>query len=449
MSWPTAATPRLVPSALPLTLRFYRALTAAAVPFAPWWLNKRLRRGKENQARLGERYGHSQLARPRGPLVWIHGASVGEFTTVLPLIDRMRKSAVEVLVTTGTVTSANLAAQRLRPDVVHQFLPLDAPRFVRRFLDHWRPDIVLFAESDLWPNFIVELHRRGIPLILINGRMSARSFSSWRYLRRTIRSLLTRFDLCLVRTPDDAMRFGALGAPRITTTGNLKLDVPAPPADATGLSALQAAVGERPVVLAASTHPGEETAVIEAHRQLRQSFPKLLSVIVPRHPERGSDVAGLAKANGLNPRLRSHNELPDAACGIYVADTIGELGLFYRLAPVVFIGGSLVRHGGQNPIEAAKLGAAIVHGPHVGNFSDIYAALDKAHGAAVVTDSAKLALRIGAWLGEPNERERFAQAARGVVDGLGGAMDRTAAAVEPYLMQLRLEHHEATQHRHA
>ena len=199
-----------------------------------------------------------------------------------------------------------------------------------------------------------------------------------------------RFDLCLARTPADGARFSELGAPRVVTSGNLKLDVPAPPADARALEALKAAIGGRPVIAAASTHAGEETAVIEAHRRLRKNFPGLLTLIAPRHPDRGAGVAQIAGAAGLKTAVRSFGELPDAATEIYVADTMGELGLIYRLAPIVFIGGSLIPHGGQNPIEAAKLGAVILHGPHVGNFAEIYAALDAAHGAEPVADAGRL-----------------------------------------------------------
>jgi 3-deoxy-D-manno-octulosonic-acid transferase len=434
---------------LPATLRLYRAATAAVTPFTGLWLKRRLRRGKEDAARLSERYGEGKLARPAGPLVWIHGASVGELNTVLPLIERIRRSSVGVLVTTGTLTSAGIAAKRLAPDVIHQFVPLDTPRFVGRFLDHWRPDLALFVESDLWPNMILEASGRGVPLILINGRLSESSFMRWRSFPRTIGALLHRFDLCLVRTPTDAQRFDTLGAPRLSTTGNLKLDVRAPPVDERMLADARSAIGDRPIIGAASTHAGEEALVIEAHRHLRQSFPGLITLVAPRHPHRGPSIAGMAAAQGLKTRLRSRGEALDNTTDIYVADTVGELGLLYRLAPIVFIGGSLVKHGGQNPIEAAKLGSAIVHGPHVWNFTDIYAALDMAHGAATVTDAGKLALRIGEWLGDPAARTRVADTARSTVEALGGAFERTASALEPYLMQLRFEYRQREQEQHA
>jgi len=343
-----------------------------------------------------------------------------------------------MLVTSGTVTSSGLAEQRLPRGVIHQFVPVDVPRFVRRFHQHWRPDLALFVESDLWPNMVMETAGHGVPMILVNGRVSENSLKRWRRLPALIVDLLGRFDLCLARTPADAERLDELGAPRMVVTGDLKLDVPAPPADPARLAALQAAIGNRPVIAAASTHAGEESAVIEAHRRLRGNYPGLLTLIAPRHPERGPGVRELAGSAGLQAALRSRGEMPDAATDVYVADTMGELGLFYRLTPLVFMGGSLVKHGGQNPIEPAKLGAAILHGPHVWNFAELYGALDGAHGAMPVADAERLTAALAAWLNDPAARTRAAQVARTTVEGLGGALARTLSALEPYLMQLQL-----------
>jgi 3-deoxy-D-manno-octulosonic-acid transferase len=424
---------------LPGMLRAYRLLSAAATPLAPLLLARRLKRGKEHRARLAERRGLSRLARPPGPLVWVHGASVGELTAALPLIEAIAARGLNVLVTSGTVTSGGLAERRLPRGGVHQFVPLDLPRFMRRFVGHWRPDLALFVESDLWPNMIVEASNAGVPMIVVNGRLSDRSFRRWRRTPAMMVNLLARFDLCLTRNATDAERFVELGAPRVAATGNLKFDAADLPAEPGKLSALQDAVGSRPVIAAASTHAGEEAAVIEAHKRLRGNFPGLLTLIAPRHPERGPGVVELAAAAGLKAALRSRGERLDAASDIYVADTVGELGLIYRLAPIVFMGGSLIRHGGQNPIEAAKLGAAIVHGPHVFNFAEIYQALDEARGAEEVADVDRLTAALGAWLTDPAARARAADAAHDTVQALGGALERTLAALEPYLMQLQLQ----------
>jgi 3-deoxy-D-manno-octulosonic-acid transferase len=423
-----------------MTLRAYRRAMSVAEPLANLWLKRRLRRGKEIKERLPERHGKPSLARPDGPLVWLHGASVGEITSVFPLIELLRSQQVNLLVTSGTVTSAQVIRDRLPEDVLHQFIPLDAPRFVTRFLHHWRPDLGLFIEQDLWPNLIVSAARRRIPLVLINGRMSEQSFKGWRSLRRTAKALLGKFDLCLAQSAVDAERFSQLGMQVVQVTGNLKLDVPAPPADEMQLAQMQRATADRQILVAASTHPGEEDAIIEAHRRARKSRPRLLTIIVPRHPERGAEVLGRASAAGARAILRSSGVMPDVRTDIYVADTIGELGLFYRLTHVVFMGGSIVEHGGQNPIEAAKLGKPILHGPNVWNFLDIYAALDAARGAEEVENIGHLAMRIGDLMKDQAARKAAGDAAFRTVDRLGGALDRTFAELEPYLMQLRLSY---------
>jgi 3-deoxy-D-manno-octulosonic-acid transferase len=424
---------------LPWTLRAYRGLTSMATPLSRLVLARRLRRGKEHPQRMAERRGESAVPRPPGPLIWAHGASVGEMLAVIPLVEGLRARNFNVLVTSGTVTSARLAERRLPQGAIHQFIPLDAPRYAARFLEHWQPNLALLAESDLWPNLIIACAERNVPLILVNGRLSERSFTRWRYLPATISALLSRFDLCLTQSEPDAERYSELGAPRVSMTGNLKLDVPAPPVDAGKLTAMRAVVRQRPMIAAASTHPGEEAVIIDAHRRLRPTFPGLLTIIAPRHPERGSGVVEIATAAGLNAVARSRGLLPDRGTDVYVADTIGELGLIYRLAPIVFMGGSLVRHGGQNPIEAAKLGAAILHGPHVWNFNEIYSALDEARGAEEVLDVNRLAVRIGAWLTDAAARKQVADAGLATVEQLGGALKRTLTAIEPYLMQLDLE----------
>jgi len=426
-------------NSLPMTLRVYRKLSFAVVPLAPALIKRRLKLGKEDPARIGERRGFSDDVRPRGPLVWVHGASVGEVLAAAAVIEKLREANLRVLLTSGTVTSAAIVARRFPPDVIHQYVPYDSPRFVARFLDHWRPSLALFIESDLWPNLILSSAARRLPMVLINGRMSHRSFPRWRRVSGTISALLGKFDLCLAQSQIDAERFAALGSHNVVITGNLKLDVPAPPADPSKLERLISLTRGRPIVVAASTHPGEEELLLEAHRTLKGFFPSLLTVIVPRHPDRGAAIARMIAASGLKAGLRSHEELPTAATDIYVADTLGELGLFYRLAGTVFMGGSLVEHGGQNPIEAIKLGAPIVHGPHVFNFSDVYEALDDAGGARRADTREALVKQLGQLLADPAARDSQIRSSERVVQELGGALERTLAALEPYLLQLRLE----------
>lgn len=414
----------------------YRLATAAAAPFAGALLSLRLNRGKEDPDRIDERRGVSRLARPDGPLVWLHGASVGETISLLPLVERLTQAGIWALVTSGTVTSARLMASRLPPRALHQYAPLDSPGFVRRFLGHWRPGLGLFAESEIWPNMILEASRAHVPLALVNARMSERSFRRWRRLRGAAGELLSRFDMTLAQTAGDAERLIALGSRHAPVTGNLKFDAPAPPADAQELAGLSGLVAGRRLWIAASTHPGEERLAGETHQRLAAQFPDLLTLIAPRHPERGAGVAAEIAALGLACRLRSLGARPERDTAVYVCDTLGELGLFYRLAGVAFLGKSLLGKGGQNPIEAAKLGAALLHGPDVANFADVYAPLDAEGGARVVRDADELAAALADLFAHPARLREMARAAAQVVERRAGAVERTLDALIPRLAAL-------------
>ncbi len=421
-------------------LALYRFTATAFGPLAPAMLAWRRGRGKEDGARLGERLGRPSLARPKGRLAWLHGASVGESLSLLPLIERLIARGLPVLVTTGTVSSARILAQRLPPGARHQFAPLDVPGFLRRFLDHWRPDIALIAESELWPNALCAIKARGVPLMLVNARLSRRSFRRWRVLPRTIASLLERIDLILAQTREDGVRLERLGAPRVQIAGNLKYDVPAPPVDPARLAELTAAIGARPVWLAASTHPDEEAILIDAHRRLAASEPSLLTIIAPRHADRGAAIATAAATRGVRAARRSHGRAIDAGVALYIADTMGELGLFYRVCGVVFLGKSLGgQGGGQNPIEPAKLGAALLHGPAVTNFAEAYAAIDAAAGALPVADASALSAALAGLFADPARTRRMARAAGETVERLGGATNAVMQAIEPFLMQMQLD----------
>ncbi|GGC67549.1 3-deoxy-D-manno-octulosonic acid transferase [Chelatococcus reniformis] len=423
----------------PFALRLYRSGMAALEPLAMGILMYRKRRGKEDPVRIPERRGHAGVLRPQGRIAWLHGASVGESISILPIIERLTRRGFTVLVTTGTRSSAKVLATRLPPGAFHQFVPLDVPRYVRRFLDYWTPNLALIAESEIWPNMIMELEERSIPLIVVNGRMSERSFRRWQKMPLTARAILERIDICLTQTKADAERVARLGAPRVTVAGNLKFDAPAPPADAATLAMLSGLISGRPVWMAASTHGAEDEVVCAVHRSLAGRFPKLLTFLAPRHPERGEHVAAVAAAEGLKVVRRSSGRPPGPDTDVYVVDSIGELGLYYRLAPVVLMGGSLVPHGGQNPIEPAKLGTAILHGPHVHNFADVYAALDRADGALPVSDGETLALAVAALLRDHARVRAMARAATAIVEQHGGALERTLLAIEPYILQMDLE----------
>jgi 3-deoxy-D-manno-octulosonic-acid transferase len=420
-----------------LTLTLYGGLGRLAEPVLGLVLDQRARRGKESGERRGERLGVASAARPDGPLIWIHAASIGETMSVLPLVSRLIEQGLGVLLTTGTVTSAEIAERRLAGGAIHQYVPIDTPGAVKRFLDHWRPDLALFTESELWPTLLASLRQRGVRLLLVNGRLSQRSARRWGRAPIAARTVLSLVDLVLAQTTVDAERFRALGAPHVAVCGNLKFDVPAPPADPAELEALREGLAGRAVFLAASTHPGEEAVVLEAHALLRKQTPNLLTMIAPRHPARGPEVQSAAAQAGRASALRSQGEAIHNATEIYVADTIGEMGLWYRLAGATFLGGSIVPHGGQNPIEPAKLGVPILHGPDVSNFTEVYRALAEVGSVGEVTDAAGLASAVLRILTNHEAAERTACEARACVERLAGAVDRTLAALEPDLKAMR------------
>lgn len=416
-----------------IALALYRGATGIAAPLAPALLRRRLAAGKEDAARLGERLGHPSLARPAGPLVWVHAASVGESLSVIPLIERClaRRPELCVLVTTGTVTSARLLADRLPAGAMHQFAPLDLPGAVGRFLDHWRPDAALWVESELWPNLLGGLHARGVPAVLVNARMSARSGARWAWAPGSARRVLAAFRAVLAQSRADAGRFARLGAPMVRMAGNLKAAAPPLPCDAAKLVELEQAMAGRVAWVAASTHEGEEAIVADAHARLAPHVPGLLTVVAPRHPERGAEVAALFAARGLGVARRGAAEPP--AAPVYVADTLGELGLFFRLARVAFVGGSLVPHGGHNPLEPARLGRPVLFGPHMANFDDMARGLMESGGAARVADAEDLAGALLRLMLDPALAARWGTAAELVAHAGAGALDAAMAVVGPVI----------------
>jgi 3-deoxy-D-manno-octulosonic-acid transferase len=418
-----------------LRLKAYRTATSLARPVAPYLLSLRERRGKEDPARLQERLGHASIERPSGRVAWFHAASVGETNAVLPLISALaeERPSLSFLITTGTVTSAKFAAQRMGARTVHQYAPLDAPEFVRRFLDHWRPDLAVFAESEIWPNLILESSARDIPLALINARMTKRSFRRWRRNPGLARPLFSRFSVVLAQNEMLARRFSTLGAPSAVAAGNLKVDAPPLPVSDEEFARLQPALAGRSLLIAASTHDGEDQIVADAHNALRRSLPDLCTIIAPRHPERGGAIAEMLEGRGLNVARRSLGALPDKASDAYVADTIGELGMLYKLAPVAFIGGSLVDRGGQNPIEAVRQGAVVLTGPHWQNFSDAYRALISHRGAIVVHSAEELAGAAGQLLSNKAELGGMRSRASAALATISGALPRTLEALLRFL----------------
>jgi len=416
----------------------YRAATTGLAPLVRGYLLWRRRHGKEDPARLAERFGIAGVSRPPGPLVWIHAASVGEAVSVLGLIARLhdQRPVLKLLMTTGTVAAARLLRDRLPPGALHQFVPIDVPRAVERFLDHWRPDLGLWVESELWPNLVLATHRRGIPMVLLNARLSAGSEVRWRAVPGLIRPVLACFGLCLAQDEAQAERFRRLGAPRVISVGDLKAAAEPLAADPPALATMERQIGGRPLWLAASTHAGEEEIVAAAHLSIARTHPRLLTVIAPRHPARGAAIAAMLQGQGLVVSRRSGDEPIGQSTEIYLADTMGELGLFFQLAGTAFIGGSLVPKGGHNPFEAARLDCAILHGPDMRNCAAMAAALDDAGAALIVEDASGLADAVSQLLHEPLERAACAEAGARVVEKSAGVLDAVLRPLAPWLDRL-------------
>lgn len=428
---PGARDPALPPVSAGLGLRSYRAATRALETAAPLVLGYRERQGKEVARRRSERYGLTGTPRPEGILIWLHAASVGETNAILPVIDGIgnRRPDVHFLLTTGTRTSAQLAVERLGDSAIHQFVPLDTPNFARRFVAHWRPDAAIFTESEIWPNLIFETSARSVPLMLINARMSRRSYQRWRKRPRLASPLFNRFDLVVAQNATFARWFNELGARRVEVAGNLKIDAPPLPVDQEAYDELLAVATGRQGYIAASTHPDEDEIVADAHRAIASVHDGFLTIIAPRHPERGTAIAEMAKAKGLRVAQRSLRQLPDARTDIYIADTIGELGTLYALAPIALVGGSLVDKGGQNPIEAIRHGVAVLTGPSIRNFKDIYERL-RASGAVLdVTDANDLADTVIRLLSDEAALTALRTKAAAAVNDMSGALDKTVDAL--------------------
>jgi 3-deoxy-D-manno-octulosonic-acid transferase len=417
------------------TLALYGAATGLLEPLAPLVLRRRAAGGKEDAARLAERLGRASVARPDGPLAWLHGVSVGESLSLLPLVAalRERQPRLNLLVTSGTVTSVRVLTGRLPPGVIHQFAPVDAPGVARRFLDHWRPDAALFVESELWPNLLGEAARRGVRLALVSARMTDTSARGWARAPASARALLRAFDVVLPQDEASAGRLERLGAQPLGRL-NLKLLGDAPPVDATMRQGLMQAAAGRSIVLAASTHPGEEAIVADALSAATAGGPSAFLVVAPRHPERGPQVAAELAAAGFKVGRRAAGDPLTADLDSFVLDSLGELGAVYAGAQVVIMGGSFLDGiGGHNPLEAARLGATIVTGPHVANAASLYDSLLAETAAIRAADRAALARHVGGLLRNPMIARRMGEAALDFAGRQAAELDAALALIEPLL----------------
>ncbi len=418
-------------SEIGLGLKAYRSLTRAMEPVAPMILRSRASKGKEDPARQNERLGRAAIARPGGELAWFHAASVGETNAILPVVQRLGEIRPDLnfLLTTGTVTSASIAGQRLGPRAIHQYAPLDGPKMVATFLDHWKPNMAVFTESDVWPNLILRAWERNIPLALVNARISDRSFKRWHKNKGLAQPLFSRFDVVLAQDENLARRFSKIGARSVEAVGNLKIDAPPPPVNLEALNELAQALHGRTCYVAASTHEGEEEVVGQAHRILARRIEGFITLLVPRHPERGTAIAEMLKGVGLSVLQRSNGDLPTNSCDVYIADTLGELGTFFEGAPIAFIGGSLVDKGGQNPIEAIRRKTAVIAGPYRQNHREVYETLERHDAIVGVTSAEELADAVVELIHDPGQLDAMRARGTSAVSTMSGALERTVVSL--------------------
>ncbi|MEM9844405.1 MAG: 3-deoxy-D-manno-octulosonic acid transferase [Pseudomonadota bacterium] len=419
------------PGPAPATIRIYSTGADLIAPLAYPKVTAKLTRLGAPQDRVCERRGEATQARPEGKLVWCHAASVGESLSILPLIGQMTcaRNDLRFLITSGTQTSAKILSNRLPARTQHQFVPLDSRKYLRRFLEHWRPDAAIFVESELWPNMLRESRARGIPMALVNARISDRSVRNWKRFETSARYLLNHFEIIHCQDDRTETHLRALGVESAQRGVNLKALADPLPYDADALTSLEEKIGTRPVWLAASTHPGEDEIAIEAHREILNTHPDAVLILVPRHPERADAIDALILKAGLTATRRSKGELPKQDAAVYLADTLGEMGLWYKLCPLTLLCGSFTDVGGHNPYEPAQAGSFILHGPHYANFAHAYHDLDMSGAGQQVADAAEIAKTVQEAFASPDLLQEKQAAARTFTRETGGALESLTSSL--------------------
>ncbi len=420
--------------------KLYKRLSERSAPALKFYLGQRVKIGKEDGDRLEERYGKASIPRPKEKLIWIHAASVGEAQVALILISHISKILATkpfFLVTTGTRTSATLMDERLPENAIHQYAVLDHPDWVRFFFDHWSPDIAFWMESELWPNTLKFLKKRHIPSALINARMSEKSFKNWSRIKKTAKSVLSCFDTILCQTEVHKTYFDQLGAHHSLVTDNLKYSAPPLPYDLPTLEQLKTVTKNRPLWLYASTHAGEEELACETHLKLKEECPNLLTIIVPRHPERQEEILKKCRDFPVSIECRTNQEMPSTFCDVYLADTLGELGLFYALCDIAVIGRSFSADGGggHNPIEATLLDCAVLTGPHTQNQDMLFEGMIDAQAAHRISKKEDLATHIQTLLNNETKRQSLIHAGRSYASQKAGIITHILEEIEPLFLK--------------
>jgi len=413
---------------IPFLMRAYLWFSKINGPLFRYLIQKRKAKGKEHPTRYTERFGHYTQARPKGRLIWFNAASVGEALALRPLIEALvyAETDVHVIVTTITVTSAEVLEKSLPERAIHQFSPVDTKRATQAFLMHWKPDFAIWCESELWPTMIHQTQSHGIPMCLINARISEKTERMWGRFPKTAHWMLSAFDYIFAQSSDmkNVLTDLGLNPDAIMVAGSTKESRSAMSYDTKAHSELGQLITGRPRWVAGSTHPGEDEIVLSAHDTILQTFARdCLLILAPRHPDRASKIAKLATDLGLSVARRSQGDQITAQTQVYLADTIGEMGLWFSLSDIVFVGGSLVDVGGHNPYEPIAMGAAVITGPQIYNFQDIYDRLIDNSGCIVATDSETLSQTM-IKLMQHDVRRKQIQDAKDTVQNTNSAADQ-------------------------
>ncbi len=362
-------------------LLIYRLLINFILLISPVILIYRILKRKEDYKRCIEKIGIITKKRNKGKLVWFHGSSVGEILSIIPLIEILEKKKYikQILLTSNTLSSANVFNKLKLKKTIHQFCPIDSNFVTKRFLNYWKPSSVFFIESEIWPNLIINVKKKNIPLGLINARVTRKSFKKWSKISFFSKLIFNKFDFCLTQNSETNNYLKKLGALNIKKIGNLKFSETSLKNNERLKKNVKNFFNSKKILFAGvSTHPGEEIFCANVHLSLKKQFPNRVTIIIPRHIHRSVDIKGEIENLGLKVHLHSENKIKlDKKIDIYLVDTFGETKSFLKICKVVFLGGSLIKHGGQNPLEAARFGCRVMHGPNVSNFSEVYSLLNK------------------------------------------------------------------------
>ena len=358
----------------------YRILINIIIFFSPIIIFIRLWYNKEHPKRYKEKYGVSSKIKKKGKLIWFHGSSVGEILSILPIIEKLEQKTdiKQILVTSNTLSSSKVIEKFGLKKTIHQFFPIDSTIIIKKFLDYWQPSSALFVESEIWPNTIIEIKNRGIPLLLVNGRITKKSFKRWKAIDTFSRTIFSKFDLCLTQNNQTTIFLKNLGSKKILNIGNLKYAENINfKNDKINLKTEKFLNLKSKIFIAVSTHKNEEEFCAKLHKNIKLIYPNILTIIIPRHIDRVSSILDDINKYNLKIHLHSSKKIIQDKTDIYLVDTFGETKSFLKKGKIVFLGGSLIKHGGQNPLEAARYGCKIIHGPHIFNFSEVYKFLEK------------------------------------------------------------------------